>query len=66
MPRYTAKHHTRPAAWAIAAVIGLGYTIRTVEMTLLRNRQRAREHWAYAVGAFTGRAVVGGRVVTGR
>jgi GT2 family glycosyltransferase len=66
MRRYAAKHHTRPAAWAIAAVIGLGYTIRTVEMTLLRNRQRAREHWAYAVGAFTGRAVVGGRVVTGR
>jgi N-acetylglucosaminyl-diphospho-decaprenol L-rhamnosyltransferase len=64
MRRYVSGHHSLPVALAIAGLIGLGYVVRAVEHTALRKRQRAREHWAYAMGAFTGRATVGGRVVT--
>ena len=48
-------------------LIGLGYAVRSVQQALaMRDRQLAREHWAYALGAFTGRAFVGGRLVTTR
>ena len=65
MNRYLQKFRSRPAATAIIAVYGAGYVVRTVEQLLLRNRRRAGEHWALAKGCFTGRATVGGRVVTG-
>ena len=64
--RYAHKHHPRPVAAAIAGLVGLGYAVRTAEQYLLRNARRAREHWAYALGAFTGRATVGGRLVADR
>lgn len=65
MTRYLRKHHQLLPAGAMAATIGLGYAIRAAEQVLRGNRQRAREHWAYALGSFTARATVGGRVVTG-
>jgi GT2 family glycosyltransferase len=66
MQRYVGKHHAAPVAFAITGLIGLGYLVRAAEHAVLRSRARAREHWAYAMGAFTGRATVGGRVVTDR
>jgi GT2 family glycosyltransferase len=66
MRRYVAKHRPAPVAVAIAGLIGLGYAVRAAQHIALRSRDRAREHWAYALGAFTGRATVGGRVVTDR
>jgi hypothetical protein len=50
----------------MAALIGLGYAVRAAEQVVKRNRRRAQEHWAYALGSFTGRAFVGGRLVTSR
>jgi GT2 family glycosyltransferase len=66
MNRYVSKHHPAPVARAISGLVGLGYVVRAAEHYVLRNVQRASEHWAYAKGAFSGRAIVGGRVVTGR
>jgi GT2 family glycosyltransferase len=66
MRRYVHKHHPSPAAALTAGLVGLGYAVRAAERYVRGNRQRAREHWAYAAGAFTGRATVGGRVVTDR
>ncbi|WP_369140777.1 glycosyltransferase [Modestobacter versicolor] len=66
MRRYVGKHRSTPVTAAIVGLVGLGYAVRAAEHVVLRNRQRAREHWAYAMGAFTGRATVGGRVVTDR
>ena len=66
MRRYVGKHRPAPVTFAIVGLIGLGYAVRAAEHVLLRNRARAREHWSYALGAFTGRATVGGRVVTDR
>lgn len=60
--------HTRPraSARASAAVVGGGYVIRAVASRARGRRQRAAEHWAYAQGAFTARAWVGGNEVTNR
>jgi hypothetical protein len=66
MRRYVGKHRSAPVTLAITGLIGLGYVVRAAEHAVLRHRDRAREHWAYALGAFTGRATVGGRVVTDR
>jgi hypothetical protein len=66
MARYLRKHHPRLRADAMAGLISLGYAVRTVEQLLRGNGQRAREHWAYALGALTGQAFVGGRRVTTR
>lgn len=66
MDRYLRKYHSRLRADVMVAVIGLGYAVRAVQRLLGRDRRRAREHWAYALGCFTGRAFVGGRVVTSR
>ena len=66
MARYLRKHHPRLRADLIAALICLGYVVRAAEQVMRGNRQRAREHWAYAMGALTGQAFVGGRLVTTR
>ncbi len=65
MNRYLRKHHPRLRAAPMIACMGVGYVVRALEQLLRRNRRRAREHWAHAVGSFTGRATVGGRVVIG-
>ena len=64
MARYVRKYLPRLRAELIVALFGLGYAVRAGEQVLRRNRGRAREHWAHAVGTFTGRAFVGGRLVT--
>jgi N-acetylglucosaminyl-diphospho-decaprenol L-rhamnosyltransferase len=66
MSRYLLRHHSSVRAWAIIAVFGAGYAVRAAEQVLLCNPRRAREHWEHAAGAWTGRATVGGRVVTER
>ncbi|MGY2078785.1 glycosyltransferase family 2 protein [Modestobacter sp. SYSU DS0657] len=65
MTRYLRKHHSTAAAAPAIASIVLGYAVRAAERRLRGDRQRSREHWAYALGALTGRATVGGKVVTG-
>jgi N-acetylglucosaminyl-diphospho-decaprenol L-rhamnosyltransferase len=66
MARYL--RHTRPLApaRAAAAVVGGGYVVRAAASRALGRRTRAAEHWAYAQGAFTARAWVGGNEVTNR
>jgi GT2 family glycosyltransferase len=66
MTQYLAKHHSGPTAIAVTACFVLGYAVRAAERRLRSDTQRAREHWAYAMGALTGTATVGGRVVTSR
>ena len=66
MGRYLRKFHARPLAEAMTMLIGAGYTVRAGEQLLRRNGRRAAEHWAYALGAVTGRAYVAGRLVTSR
>jgi N-acetylglucosaminyl-diphospho-decaprenol L-rhamnosyltransferase len=66
MARYLRKFHPRWRADLMSGLIGLGYAVRAGEQVLRRNPRRAREHWAYALGSFTGRAYVGGRLVTSR
>jgi GT2 family glycosyltransferase len=66
MTRYLRRHHSTAGAVPVIACIGLGYAVRAAERWMRRDPQRAREHWAYAMGSFTGRATVGGRVVTDR
>jgi N-acetylglucosaminyl-diphospho-decaprenol L-rhamnosyltransferase len=67
LSHYVRKYHGRPRGTAIRAAIAAGYAVRTVAYLLvLRRPRRAREHWAYAVGAATARATVAGRVVFGR
>ena len=66
MARYVRKHHPRLRADAMAGLICLGYAVRAAEQVVRGDRPRAREHWAYALGALTGQAFVGGRRVTTR
>jgi N-acetylglucosaminyl-diphospho-decaprenol L-rhamnosyltransferase len=67
LSHYVHKHNSRARALAIRAAIVAGYALRTVAYLLvLRRPERAREHWAYAVGAATARATVAGRVVFSR
>ena len=65
MRRYLGKFHHRPAATLIATAYAFGYAVRAAERALRRDVPRAREHWSLVLGAVTGRATVGGRVVTG-
>jgi GT2 family glycosyltransferase len=65
MKRYLRKYHSSARATLMTIAFGMGYVIRAGERLLRSDMQRAREHWAYAAGAFTGRATVGGRVVMG-
>lgn len=66
MARYL--RHTRPPVQArtAASVVGGGYVVRAVASRARGHRERAAEHWAYARGAFTARAWVGGVEVTNR
>ena len=67
LSHYVHKHNGPARAIAIRAAIAAGYAVRTVAYLLVMRRpQRAREHWAYAVGASTARATVAGRVVFSR
>ena len=66
LDRYARAHHGRVRAGSISALVAAGYAVRSVVTAARGNRGRAREHWAYAVGATTGRATVAGRVVTER
>ncbi|MQA34016.1 glycosyltransferase [Modestobacter roseus] len=66
LTRYVRHHQPPLRAGAISAFMAFGYALRTVGQLALRNRRRAREHWAYAVGLVTARATVSGRVVTDR
>lgn len=64
MSRYLLKHHRRPTALTITVCFGAGYAVRAL-LELARGRPReARERWTLALGAITGKATVGGRVVT--
>jgi hypothetical protein len=65
MTHYLRHHHGRLRAAVMAGFIGAGYAVRTVQQLARGDRRRAREHWAYAAGSFTGRATVGGRTVMG-
>lgn len=60
--------HTRPAApaRAMAALVGGGYVVRAAASRARGDRERAGEHWAFARGAFSARAWVGGTEVTNR
>jgi GT2 family glycosyltransferase len=51
-------------ARVIANTVATGYVIRAVHKQLVRDPARAREHMAYARGAFTARAWVAGVEVT--
>ncbi|MGQ7350637.1 glycosyltransferase [Quadrisphaera oryzae] len=64
MARYVRKHHALAPALAMRALTAAGYAVRAAEQVAKGDRRRAREHWAYAVGAATATATVGGRVVT--
>jgi len=64
MARYVRKHRSPVPALAMRALTAAGYAVRAGEQVAKGDRQRAREHWAYAVGAATATATVGGRVVT--
>lgn len=66
MARYL--RHTRAAApaYAVVGIVGGGYVVRALAQQVLGHGDRAREHWAYVRGAFTGRAFVGGVEVTDR
>ena len=66
LTRYARQHRSPVHAAVISACVAGGYALRTVEQLLRRDVGRAREHWAYAVGAVTARASVAGRVVTSR
>jgi GT2 family glycosyltransferase len=66
MSRYLRKHHPWLRADLMAALLCLGYAVRAAEQVVRGDRLRAREHWAYAMGALTGKAFVGGRLVTTR
>jgi N-acetylglucosaminyl-diphospho-decaprenol L-rhamnosyltransferase len=64
LTRYARKYQDPVRAATISAFVAFGYAVRAAAQLLVGNRQRAREHWAYSVGAATARATVAGRVVT--
>ena len=66
MARYL--QHTRRAGYAevVARLLGAGYVARALSQRVLGHPVRAGEHWAYARGAFTAQAWVGGQEVTNR
>jgi GT2 family glycosyltransferase len=66
MAQYLRKFHPRVRAEVMVALFGLGYAVRAAVRALRRDHRRAAEFWAHAVGTFTGRAFVGGRLVTSR
>lgn len=66
MSHYLRKHRSTLRSTPVIAVVAVGYAVRAAERLARGQRQRAREHWAYALGLMTGSATVGGRVVTQR
>jgi N-acetylglucosaminyl-diphospho-decaprenol L-rhamnosyltransferase len=66
MSRYMRKHHSRVSADSTTTVLAAGFAARALTHLLRADRSGAREDWAYALGLLTGRATVGGRVVTSR
>ncbi|ADB73166.1 glycosyltransferase family 2 protein [Geodermatophilus obscurus] len=63
MSRYLHKYHHPVAATTIIMSLGLGYIGRALGRLLLGHINRAREDWAHALGLFTARATVAGRLV---
>ena len=66
LARYVRGTSSPLRARTIANAVGAGYLVRAAQRTLTGDRQRAREHFAMAQGAFTGRAWVAGEEVTSR
>ncbi len=66
MRRYLLHHHAKASAVLMADLIGVGFVIRTAVFGLLGKRDKAQQDAAYVRGIFTGRATVGGEVVTNR
>jgi N-acetylglucosaminyl-diphospho-decaprenol L-rhamnosyltransferase len=66
MRRYLLHRKPRLEAVLIADAIGAGFAVRTVLFTALRRTDKARQDAAYVRGILTGRATVGGVVVTDR
>jgi N-acetylglucosaminyl-diphospho-decaprenol L-rhamnosyltransferase len=66
MSRYLHGRHPWGRASLMTFILGMGYVVRAADQVVRRDLRRAREHWAYAAGALTGRATVAGRVVTSR
>ena len=64
--RYAQNTRGGASARLITGTVGGGYLVRAALMRATGRRARAREHWAYVKGAFTGRASVGGQEVTDR
>lgn len=64
--RYVRTTHGPAGARLVAGVVGAGYLVRAARSRATGDASRAREHLMYARGAFTGRAWVAGREVTGR
>ncbi len=64
MTRYLRKYSSTPTAAATAALLAVGYSVRALAVRLRGDVARSREHTCYVRGLLTGRATVGGRVVT--
>ena len=64
LARYAMAHQSAGTARTIAGTVALGYLVRAAQQAIQGHRGRAREHWAYAQGALTGRAWVAGTEVT--
>lgn len=66
MRRYLLHRRSRVGAVSIASVLGAGFAVRTAIFTMLHRPEKAKHDAAFAQGLFTGRATVGGVVVTDR
>lgn len=66
MRRYLLHRRPRTEARLIAAILGAGFAARTLLFRALRRPAKAAEDAAYLRGIMTGRATVGGVVVTDR
>lgn len=66
MRRYLLHRLARPRAVAIASILGAGFAARSLVFHALGRHGKGREDAAYLRGIMTGRATVGGVVVTDR
>lgn len=66
MARYLRSYHGGPSAEVMVLVLALGHVLRALGRAVTGNGGRAREDWVRALGLFTGRATVAGRVVATR
>ncbi|WP_432548507.1 glycosyltransferase family 2 protein [Kineococcus sp. SYSU DK004] len=66
MSRYLARHHGAPSHRLLTTALAAGYAVRAAQRTVLRQPDRASQHWAYVKGVTTGRASVAGKVVMER